>query len=67
MAIVREHWWMATPDEQTQIVSVIQLAEARSSDRGGQKMAITYDLKIKPLVYAKNREILELVRYRYAP
>lgn len=66
MAIVREHWWMATPDEQTEIVSVIQLAEARSSDRGGQKMAITYDFKIKPIGYVKDKEILELVRHRYA-
>lgn len=62
MTTTREEWWMSTPDDEKKIVSALWAAEAMARDRESV-MALTKDLKVRPLKFTNHLNLLETVRY----
>lgn len=61
MTTTRDKWWMAAPDDERKIVSALWAAEAMARDRD-TVMALTGDLKVKPVRHTVGPDVLEVIR-----
>lgn len=61
---MREHPWMAEPQEEKDIVSTLWAAEAMARDRQ-TVMAVTSDLKVRQEVHVQRAYVVETVRWHY--
>ena len=58
---MREHPWMAEPQEEKDIVSTLWAAEAMARDRDAV-MALTSDLKVRLQAHLRRVDIVEVIR-----